>query len=116
MPREEPSARGARAAPGKRRFHSLRKRSKALLLELEALGPRAENGAALEDLRRLAKVLGREHDLSVLRERLGRDAGGAPAAVLRLARRRRRRLRRRALVLAKGLFSSRGRNFAGIAA
>lgn len=98
--------RAARAAPGKRRFHALRKRSKALLHELEALGPRAGSAAALEDLRRLTRVLGREHDLSVLRERLDREAGGAPACVLRLARRRQRKLRRRALVLAKGLYHS----------
>lgn len=99
--------RAARASPGKRRFHALRKRSKTLLLELEALGPGAARAAALADLRRLGKLLGREHDLSVLRERLGREA---PAAVLRLARRRRRKLRRRALVLAKSLFSRRGLN------
>ncbi|MCR4294593.1 MAG: CHAD domain-containing protein, partial [Elusimicrobia bacterium] len=108
--------RAARAAPGKRRFHALRKRSKALLLELEALGPRAGGAESIAELRRLSKVLGREHDLSVLRERLGREAGGAPAAVLRLARRRQRKLRRRGLVLAKGLFSGRGRNVAIIAA
>ncbi|MDP3542170.1 MAG: CHAD domain-containing protein, partial [Elusimicrobiota bacterium] len=102
--------RAARASPGTRRFHALRKRSKALLFELEALAARERRprAAAIAELRRLAKVLGREHDLSVLRERLD----GAPPALLRLARRRRRKLRRRALVLAKGLFSGQGRNVA----
>ncbi len=94
--------RAARASPEKDRLHDLRKDSKMLLHELEEAAPRAP---AIGDLRRLGRLLGSEHDLTMLRARLPRSADAA--ALRRLARRRRRRLRRRALSLAKGVFSKR---------
>lgn len=107
--------RAARSDPGQGRFHALRKQAKRLLHELERLPPRPRGAraAALEALRRLAKVLGDEHDLTLVRCRLARAPdGGAPAAIRRFARKRQRRLRRRALVLAKGLFAERPASFA----
>ena len=89
---------------------SLRKAAKRLLHGLERLAPRARGprAALIVGLRRLGNVLGDENDLALLRQRLSL-AGGASAAIRRLAHKRQRRLRRCALRLAKSLFSGRGR-------
>jgi CHAD domain-containing protein len=101
--------RDASSSPGKERFHTLRTAAKRLLHELERLTPRALGPRAvlIASLRRLTAVLGDENDLALLRLRLGRPPdGGASADIRRYARKRQRRLRRRALILAKGLFSA----------
>ena len=107
--------RAARSSPEKGRFHAIRKAAKRLLYELERLTPRPRGarGVKIEALRRLTKVLGDEHDLALLRRRLNRCPGeGAPAAIRRLARKRQRRLLRRALGIAKALFSEKPAVFA----
>lgn len=107
--------RDARSSPGQARLHALRKAAKRLLHELERLAPRARGsrGEMISGLRGLADVLGDENDLALLRLRLAAD-GGASAAIRRFAHKRQRRLRRRALRLARGLFSGRGRSVAMI--
>ena len=69
-----------------------------------------------EDLDRLAELIGRDHDLSMLEDRLDADpalAGGSkPAHRIRdLIRSRRRKLRKRAIELGEELYGERTRNF-----
>lgn len=107
--------RDARSAPGKDRFHALRKAAKRLLHELERLPPRSRGprAASIAAFRRLTDVLGDENDLALLRRRLTRAPdGGAPAEIRRFARKRQRRLRRRALGVAKRMFPKHGRGAA----
>lgn len=108
------AARGARSSRKKGRFHALRKAAKCLYYELEWLTPRphGSRAATIEGLGRLTKALGDEHDLALLRRRLPRlRGGGAPGAIRRIARKRLRHLRRRALGIAKELFSKKPNDF-----
>ena len=73
--------------------------------------------ATLDDLDRLGEMLGREHDLAILKDRLERDtaaAGGEAGTdlLLELIRRRRRKLRKKAVELGEELYGERTKVFA----
>lgn len=101
--------RQARALGRDEDFHDWRKRVKDRWYQLALLRRMGQPklGEHLARLRGLAKQLGREHDLTMLIERLAQlgDGPESVASLVRLAQRARRPLRRRALRAGRRLYA-----------
>jgi len=98
--------RAARSEPSNRKFHKLRKKANILRYGLEWLGSRMRRSVKTEirALYELSGLLGEDHDLVVLRERLGRSCIDEVHALRRSAKKRQKRLRQRALKLGRRIF------------
>jgi CHAD domain-containing protein len=98
-------------------LHELRKQTKYLWQQLQILEPISP--AALKEMarqaHRLSDHLGEDHDLAVLRARLGRSNGRAPRTALREVSRligpARDELRAKAMALGERLYAQRPRQF-----
>jgi CHAD domain-containing protein len=107
----------ARRAPTPGRLHEWRKQAKYLRHQLKIIEPiRPRRLRRLGDeMHRLSTLLGNDHDLDVLRQRLGRmQASGtsdARAAISREIARRSRKLRTQAVRLGARLYAQRARVF-----
>jgi CHAD domain-containing protein len=100
----------ARSSGGDEDYHNWRKRVKDRWYQLALLRGMGQPklGKYLAGLRRLAKQLGREHDLTMLIEKLAPLATAeqpSPESLVRLAERARRSLRRRALRTGRRLYA-----------
>jgi hypothetical protein len=100
----------ARKKPGDERWHELRERTKDLWHAaqlLEASRPKRTR-KLVKRARRLSRLLGEDHDLAVLEQRLPQPsdqlAKGELKLIRRLIKRRRRKLQRQAEVLARSLY------------
>jgi CHAD domain-containing protein len=107
----------ARADPSDERLHDWRKRVKDLWYDLrlleEVCGPSVRGQA--KDAHALADLLGDDHDLAVLRDRLVGIAGGVAAdvdAVLALLDHRRSQLQAQATALGERVYAERPKAFA----
>jgi CHAD domain-containing protein len=107
----------ARRRPSDENLHELRKQAKYLFQQLEVLEPIAPR--TIEPLVRRAHALsdrlGEDHDLAVLRARLGRSNGQAPRAAVRSVARRigaaREQLRAKALAEADRIYRAKAGDF-----
>lgn len=107
--------RAARESHTDEDLHAWRRQVKYSAYQLEAIGPLAPAGMAkrLRKSARVAKLLGRDHDLALLHERID-DARLDAAVALQLAsaiRRERAKLQRKALQLGERLYRAKPRAF-----
>ena len=98
--------RAAQSEPSNKKCHRLRKKANILRYGLEWLSSRVRRSAKTEIgvLYELSGLLGEDHDLVVLRERLGRSCIDEVHALRRSAKKRQKRLRQRALKLGRRIF------------
>jgi CHAD domain-containing protein len=108
----------ARQQPRDGTLHELRKQAKYLWEELEILAPiapRMLKGLA-DRAHKLSDALGDDHDLGVLRQRLGRSPARVPrvanATLSRMIEAKRRRLQARAFALGARVYDETPRRFA----
>jgi CHAD domain-containing protein len=106
----------ARRDPSPERLHEWRKRTKYLRHVLEFLGPVSPPlmGRREHVAHALSDALGKDHDLSVLAQRLAARRGrvdAAATAIAKLAERGRRRLRSKEMTLGAKLYAVEPRSF-----
>ncbi len=100
----------ARAEPTTENLHELRKRTQYLRGALELL---ELNGKPTRRASQLSRLLGDDHDLAVLHQRLVATHAGSPAVedTLRIIDRARRKLQKRALVVGRRLYRAPAKRF-----